>query len=676
MKKKRPGLAIPALATLATLGLLLAPFAADDVAAAQDGKRVIVLGLDGLDYELTRTMMAEGRMPNFERLTKGGTFAPLGTSIPPQSPVAWSNFMTGMDAGGHGIFDFLHRDPNTMIPFLSTSRPADGEEPMKFGKYQLPRGGGYDLLRKGRAFWEVLEEHGVETSILRMPANFPVSGTATRELSGMGTPDVLGTYGTFSFFTTDRSPFAGRDIGGGKVYGVRVRNDVVKGSIYGPPNPYLVETEKLKVDFQVHLDPEEPFAKLVVGDEERVLKEGEWSDWVPMAYDMAPNNAFKILDPLGIPQTLPVMCRFFLKQIRPEFMLYASPANIDPMNPAFPISTPPSYAAELAKASGRFYTQGMMEETKGLTEGVLTQEEFLGQAHIAGVEILDQYRYVLDTFDEGFLFYYFGNQDQTGHMMWKSMDPDHPMFRDQDGAFVGVIPAKYEALDEIVGLTLDRMGDDTTLIVMSDHGFASWRRSMNLNSWLHENGYLTLKNPGIQDDPGFFLNVDWSRTKAYGLGLNGLYVNQRGRERWGIVNESDSQALLAEIGDKLLATVDPETQERAVTKVYRCDETFRHREHLDVGPDMIVGYAKGMRVSDDSALGTIPLEVFADNDGEWSGDHCMDHEAVPGVLVTNRPLQRPVPALENLAAAVLAEFGIEGFAGEVKDTNLDTVASH
>jgi len=643
--------------------------------AKGQAKKVVVLGFDGLDYDLARQLMAEGRLPNFQRMSRAGTFAPLGTSIPPQSPVAWSNFITGMDASGHGIFDFLHRDPQTMIPYLSTSRPADAEEPMKLGKYQIPRGGGHVLLRHGKAFWEVLEEHGVESWILRMPANFPPSGTATRELSGMGTPDVLGTYGTFSFFTTDRSPFLGRDIGGGKVYGVRVRDGVVKASIYGPPSQYLVETEKLKVDFEVHVDPNEPFAKLVIGDEERLLKEGEWSDWVPFEFEMAPNLFFALIDTENHGK-LPVMCRFFLKQVRPEFMLYASPANIDPIHPAFPISTPKSFSAQLAKATGRFYTQGMMEETKGLTEGVLTQEEFVAQAHLAGQEILDQYEYVLDTFPGGLLFYYFGNADQTGHMMWKSMDPGHPAFRDQDAAFAGVIPAKYEALDRIVGTTLDRLGDDGTLIVMSDHGFASWRRSMNLNSWLYQNGYLALKNPGIADDPGFFLNVDWTRTKAYGLGLNGLYVNLRGRERWGTVNESERDALLSEIGEKLLATVDPATNERAVTKVYRCDATFRYRDQLDVGPDMIVGYAKSMRVSDDSALGEIPLEVFSENDGEWSGDHCMDHETVPGVLLTSRPLKRPAPALENLAAAVLAEFGIEGFPGAVEEADLGTVASH
>jgi predicted AlkP superfamily phosphohydrolase/phosphomutase len=664
------------LATAVVLSALLAPVVVADVAEAKEERKVIVLGFDGLDYELVRDLMDDGRLPNFARMIQRGTFGPLGTSIPPQSPVAWSNFITGMDAGGHGIFDFIHRDPKTMIPYLSTSRPADADaEPMKLGKYQLPKGGGFELLRHGRAFWEVLEENGIETTVLRMPANFPPSGTASRELSGMGTPDVLGTYGTFSFWTTDRSPFAGRNVSGGKVYGARVRNNVVKASIYGPTNPYLAEAEKVKTDFAVHLDPEEPFAKLVIGAEERILKEGEWSDWVPIEFELAPNWAFKLLDPLGIPQTLPVMCRFYLKQVRPEFMLYASPANIDPMNPAFPISTPPSYAAELAKGAGRFYTQGMMEETKGLTEEVLTQEEFLTQAKIAGQEIVDQYAYVLRNFEKGFLFYYFGNQDQTGHMIWKSMDPEHPAYRDQDAAFANVIPKIYEELDKIVGLTLGAIDDETTLIVMSDHGFASWRRAMNLNSWLHQNGYLALKNPDIRDDPGLFLNVDWTRTKAYGLGLNGLYLNLRGRERWGTVNESDVETLLAEIGDKLLATVDPATNQRAVTKVYRSETTFRHRDHLDIGPDLLVGYAEGMRCSNQSALGEVPQEVFTDNEDEWSGDHCMDHETVPGVLLTNRPLQRPAPALENLAAAVLAEFGIHGFAGEVKDENLEAVAS-
>jgi len=153
------------------------------------GRRVIVLGFDGLDYGLTKELMASGRLPNFSRLAERGTFTALGTSIPPQSPVAWSSFITGLDPGRHGIFDFVHRDPKTMQPYLSTTRTEAASRTLKFGKWQVPiESGEVELLREGQPFWDVLEQHGVETTIVRMPANFPPSGTSTRELSGMGTP--------------------------------------------------------------------------------------------------------------------------------------------------------------------------------------------------------------------------------------------------------------------------------------------------------------------------------------------------------------------------------------------------------------------------------------------------------------------------------------------------------
>jgi len=77
-----------------------------------------------------------------------------------------------------------------------------------------------------------------------------------------------------------------------------------------------------------------------------------------------------------------------------------------------------------------------------------------------------------------------------------------------------------------------------------------------------------------------------------------------------------------------------------------------------------VGYAKETKSTDESAGGSVTGEVFSDNELEWSGDHSMDHETVPGVLFTNRPLKRPVARLKDLAAAILAEYGVENFPGD------------
>jgi predicted AlkP superfamily phosphohydrolase/phosphomutase len=636
-------------ASAGVLALIVASFGCNSSPTV--GRRVIVLGFDGLDYELTRQMIESGQLPAFAQLARRGGFTPLGTTVPAQSPVAWSSFITGLDPGQHGIFDFVHRDPKTMLPYLSTTRTESADRTIPIGRWQLPLSSGkVELLRRGQPFWEVLEDRGVPTTIIRMPANFPPSGTATRELSGMGTPDLLGTYGTFSFYTSDWNAFAEEAPSGGVAYHVRVRAGRVRAYLEGPENPFLRAPEKVQAEFYAYPDRSKQFAKIVVGPEQRLLKVGEWSDWVPVEFSLAPT------------QTLPGQVRFFLKALDPYFELYASPVNIDPANAAMPVSTPPEYASELADATGRFYTQGMPEDTKGLRTGVLTDADFLSQARLAGEEIRAQYRYVLNRFDNGFLFYYFGNVDQVSHMMWRARDPQHPAFDPaQDGPHAGVVEELYRGLDAVVADTLEQMGPDDLLVVMSDHGFTSWRRSFHLNSWLRDNGYIKLKDPARTDAGDLFDNVDWSRTRAYALGLNGLYVNLKGRERDGIVLPSEREALVQELSAKLLAVIDPATGTQAITKAYRREQVYTLTDVDEIAPDLVVGYAKGTRGSDESALGAMPPVALVDNTSHWSGDHCMDADAVPGILLSSRALKRPAATLQQLPAALVSEFGVDSF---------------
>jgi predicted AlkP superfamily phosphohydrolase/phosphomutase len=624
------------------------------VACAQQARaerKVIVLGFDGLDYEVTRAMIASGRLPGFARLAATGGFAPLATTIPPQSPVAWSSFITGLDPGQHGIFDFIHRDPGTMSPYFSTAKAEPASRVLPLGRWQLPLSSGrVELLRRGRPFWEVLERHGVPTTIIRMPANFPPSGAATRELSGMGTPDLLGTYGTFSFYTSEPYAFHGETLSGGAVFPVRVRDGVVDAQLHGPANPFRRDATAVTTGFRALLATDRRHIKLVIGEEERLLALGEWSDWIPITFALAPT------------QRLAGEVRFYLKSLEPFFELYVSPVNIDPLEPAMPVSHPAEYVGELARATGRFYTQGMPEDTKALKSGVLDDAGFLRQAELAGEENRRQYRYVLDRFQGGLLFYYFGNVDQVSHMMWRPRDPGHPAYAAvTDAPHAGVVDELYRGLDAIVSETLATLGPDDVLVVMSDHGFASWRRAFHMNSWLRDQGYLVLADPDRRDDPGLFGNVDWSRTRAYALGLNGVYVNLQGRERDGIVTPGERDALLEEMTRKLLAFVDPATGTAAITKVYRSDEVYHLRGSERIAPDLVIGYAKGTRHSDESALGSMPPEVIVDNSSKWSGDHCMDHDTVPGILLSSRALRRPAPAIQTLAAALLAEFGVEAF---------------
>ena len=618
------------------------------------GRRVIVLGFDGLDYNLTRELMSQGRLPSFARLAAHGGFSALGTTVPPQSPVAWSSFITGLDPDHHGIFDFIHRDPTTMTPYLSTSRTEPPRHFLPLGRWRFPlTSGRVELLRRGQTFWDVLREHGIESTIVRMPANFPPSGTASRELSGMGTPDLLGTYGTFSFYTSDPFLRSG-PVSGGVIHSVEIDDGVVRAALEGPDHPLLTRPEKLEIEFVATVDRSRTFAKLAIGGEQRLLRVGEWSDWVPVRFGIRFGE-------------LHAEVRFYLKSLDPEFALYVSPLNIDPLEPVLPISSPDTYAAELARATGRFYTQGMPEDTKAMKAGVLTTGEFLAQARMTAEEAERQYRQVLDQFTRGFLFYYFGHIDLVSHMLWRARDPEHPAYdAARDSPYRTVIDDLYVQADAIVGRTLARLGPEDLLVVMSDHGFTSWRRSFNLNSWLREHDYLRLRRvrrrtAATLDD------VDWTATRAYGLGLNGLYINLRGRESAGIVEPGARDRLLEEISKTLLAAIDPATRGPAVSKVFRSRPSDTWPEGRNVAPDLIVGYVNGTRASDESALGEVAPDVFTDNRSQWTGDHCMDPDVVPGILLTTRPLRTRAADLGGLAPALLAELGIAGFPGSGKE---------
>ena len=608
------------------------------------GPRVFILGFDGFDFALARDLMAQGRMPNFARVASHGSFSPLISSIPPQSPVAWSTFITGRDPGVHGIFDFVHRDPTTMTPYLSATRTDPGRR-LALGNFLIPLSSEHvESLRSGQPFWEPLRQHSIETTIIRMPTNFPPSGTATRELSGMGTPDILGTFGQFSFYTTAPGP-ARSTVNGGVIYHLNAKGGAIESALEGPAQPHLLSSEKMSRAFRVSLDPARHHALITVGSETRTIKVGEWSDWVPVSFDVWPL------------QTLRAECRFYLKQVDPTFELYVSPLNIDPMAPALPISTPANYATELARATGRFYTQGMPEETNALIDGLISRDEFLRQARITQAESVREFHYVLDHFDRGLLFYYFGDVDQVSHMFWGARDPQHPAYnKARDARYAHTVDDLYVEFDGIVGETVARLGPQDLLVVMSDHGFTSWRRSFSLNTWLRNEGYIA--PAGGVEEPGLG-QIDFSKTRAYGLGLNGLYLNLKGREKSGIVDSAQREALMSEISAKLLAIVDPATGQPAITRVVRRDDVYSSAGHDDTAPDLIIGYAKGTRVSGESALGGLSSAVFSDNMSAWSGDHCMDPDAVPGILLTNRPLKQRATTLQMLAPAILAEVGVK-----------------
>lgn len=616
-------------------------------------KRMIVLGVDGMDPVMLQEYMDDGDTPNLKRLAEAGGFIPLGTSTPPQSPVAWSNFITGMDPGGHGIFDFIALDRDTLLPYLSAARvESSGREPLEIGRWRVPLASEETvLLRDGQAFWEILDASGIATTMFRVPVNYPPIEAGERALSGMGTPDLRGTSGTFTYFTDDPAFEAG-SVSGGVIKAAKLSDGVLSGTIEGPSNAFVEDAPRSAAEFTVHVDPENPVALVQFGDERALLKVGEWSDWLAVSFELVPG----LVDIRG-------MVRVYLQQTSPNFSFYVSPVNIDPRDPAQPISIPPEYAFELAEAAGPFYTQEMPEDTKALSADVLTPREFLVQSGLIMSERRRLFRHELARFraqtDRRFLFFYLSSVDQRNHMLARQMDEAHP-FHDADTPddLAEAMRATYREVDELVGWVLDDLDENTVFAVMSDHGFAPFRRQANLNSWLEQNGYLRIKNPDRRDRYEWLLGIDWSRTQAFGIGLNSLYLNVRSRERAGIVSPSEREALAREIAAKLETWVDPQTGEKVVTQA-RVREDIYHGAHVDEAPDIIVGYARGYRASWATSTGKIPATLLEDNDKEWSGDHCMDSRTVPGVLLANRSLRSGNVDLRDMPVSILSYFGVE-----------------
>jgi predicted AlkP superfamily phosphohydrolase/phosphomutase len=611
-------------------------------------KRLLILGIDGMDPQLLRRLMNEGKMPNFAALASHGSFLPLQTSIPPQSPVAWSNFITGMNPGGHAVFDFIHRDPATLTPYFSTSQVKPPKHNLRFGKWVIPLSEGEVLLlRQGKAFWQYLDERKIPVTVFRMPSNFPPVPNKGKTFAGMGTPDLLGGYGTFSFHTDDPI-FTPGPVNGGVIYQVQVAGDHIEGQLHGPANTLRKENPEVTIPFVIDRDLAEPVVRFSIQDQQFILREREWSPWIRIHFTFIP----------GL-ETITGICRFYLKEVRPQFELYVSPINIDPADPALPISTPEKYARELSRDVGSFYTQGIAEDTKALTSGLLNDDEYLEQARIVFEEQRRLFEHELPRFRSGLFFFYFSSLDLNQHMFWRAIDSKSPAYDAELAARHGkVLEDYYREMDGILGEALRAADENTTVLVASDHGFAPFRRSFNLNTWLMENGYLVLRAGASSKDHDIFRDADWSRTRAYGLGLNGLYLNLSGREKNGIVKPGlEADALRREIAERLKAVRDPISKEQVMTRVDRAAEAYSG-PFVTQAPDLIVGYNRGYRVGWDSVLGGIPANVMEDNTQPWSGDHCMDYTKVPGVVLSNHKILSDNPALTDIAPTVLAEFRI------------------
>ena len=609
-------------------------------------KRAVILGFDGMDPELTERFIAEGRLPNLARLRQQGTFRKLRTTYPAISPVAWSTFMTGVNPGKHNIYDFLARDLSNYLPYLSSAEIKGPKHSWKIGKYNIPLGGARIRgMRRGTPFWHWLGEAGIFCSVLRVPVTFPPEEFSGVLLSGMCVPDLKGSQGTFCFCSTRPSGEKFRE--GGVRVPIERRGSRYTSYVPGPEDPLAGGSgSELRVNFQIDPEPRTNQARLTVDSETFTLKVGDYSAWIPIKFKS------------GIGFSAHGICRFYLKEVSPEIEIYVTPVNIDPARPDLPISHPVTYSIYLAKLFGPYATLGLAEDTWALNEKVLDDQAFLAQCY-ANHE--DRERMLFDALEktqQGLCACVFDTTDRVQHMFWRYLDEDHPAARgvprDQRPS---VIQDLYARMDELIGRVMKQIDDHTLLMIVSDHGFKSFARCVNLNAWLHQNGYLALKS-GKTESGDWFDDVDWSRTRAYTMGLNGLYVNLKGREREGIVEPgAEADSLKDELRRKLDGLSDPASGRAGITGVFDCDAVYAG-PYVDNAPDLLVGYGDGFRASWDSVMGKVTSQIFEDNLKAWSGDHCIDPRLVPGILFCNQKISDEKPAIVDVAPTILKLFGL------------------
>ena len=697
-----------ASAVFAALLPSVAPAALEEPAKG----RVVVLGFDGADYRLVARFLEEGKLPNLGRLAAQGSFSPLRPTIPAQTPVSWSTFSTGLSPGRTQIFDFLKRDPRTYRPEFAVA--TEGKRPFLLGGGNRAATAGLGALlafllvfavgrlstgrtrpslavalllsvpaglfswrfgaflpeslptvhnnRQGTPFWEVAGKAGVRSVVLHVPVTFPaVDFPDGRLVSGLGVPDVRGRIGTPSYYTSDPF-FAPKNKNEFSVELVRLESNVgaIRTEVFGPYNKLFGEPPVIRTPMTLTVAPDGGSLRIAPeGSEPVVLKPGEWSPWVTFTFAF---NPVVKLSGIG---------RFHLASISPEIQLYLSPIHFNPakLPPGVKITAPADLAKGLAKRFGLFKTAGWSIDTWSMSEETIDEPTFLEDVNFTAA----QYRKMMDGLlaekDVKLYVQVYEFTDRVGHVMWRFLDPQHPAYDAEKAArFAPSVEANYVLMDGIVGDVMKQLGPADTLLVCSDHGFSTWRRSVNYNTWLVRKGYLALKGGDEKQadleqlfgQGEFWPNVDWSRTKAYSMGLGEIYVNLRGREAQGIVEPgAEYDALRAEIRSGLLELVDEATGRKPVENVYTREEAYGSFDP-NVIPDIFVTNSEGYRVSWQASLGVVTPDLFEENRQVWSGDHCsVDPDVVPGILFSSRPLRTdPRPSMADVPATVYKVLGL------------------
>ncbi len=426
----------------------------------------------------------------------------------------------------------------------------------------------------------------------------------------MGVPDLLGTLGRYSFYTSDNS-ISEKEMHG-RIVHINPDDEVVKTEVYGPR--YMSWKGMKEASLPMIMEKKSNGLKITLPETTVELDNGVWSPHAILRFS------------IGLKGTVSALTRMVCVESGPFPSLFLLPMQIYPKETTLPLSSPKSFGSDLWDKIGPYLTLGMPEDTNGLKDGLISEEIFLALCDDIFTERQRMLDTALDSFDNGILACVFDTLDRVQHMFWRKKDGTSQKTGEKEPS--DKIADWYIRMDTMVGSVVERIGSETPLIILSDHGFTSLDRYVHLNSWLAQNGYLVFKDNSKGGGP-LFDNVDWSKTRAYSLGFNSIYLNIKGREGKGIVEANETEILCNDLIEKLEGWTDEDNM--VVKKAYKNTDIYDIKHSNS--PDIVVGYTAGYRASKQSVLGEAPQgNLLEDNYDAWSGDHCCDPSFVPGVF--------------------------------------------
>jgi len=561
--------------------------------------KTLVLGFDAFDPTVFEELSDQGKLPHLTRYAENSGYTRFAVANPPQSEVSWTSIATGLNPGGHGIFDFVHRNPRTYalsVSLLPMQRSMVGTQ--------------FVPPYTSRTIFEQAAKQGYPATALWWPATFPARPELpVRTLPGLGTPDIQGRLGVGTFFSTDASECAGERKTPVEPLG-ELGKQRFRGSLKGPMRKKRGETEAAELPIQIEVTGEKS-ARVLVDQQIVDLVQGQWSPIVQVTFKM------------GWFVKVRALTRILLTQTEPDVKLYFLPLQLHPLHSPWRYGTPRPFVKELWERCGPFLTLGWPQDTTALEDECIDDAHFLALCDSIFHTRERILMHLIDTFQEGIVSTVFDTMDRIQHMFWRS-NPE-------------VVEQWYQKLDDLVGRVERRLAfsgnEDTKLIIVSDHGFSDFDQKVHLNRWLVEQGYLVPKEETTGHDLN---NVDWSQSKAYALGLNSLYINLAGREGQGAVQPHEYESTIHQLRTDLSHWTGPDGRP-VVHHAFQRDEVFSG-SLTEYGPDLVIGYSAGYRGSAQTGLGKWEAQCLETNRDHWGADHCVDPQAVPGVLFANRGL--------------------------------------